>query len=496
MVVRIGTLQQETMPMSLEPPDTNLRHHLTRIVSTIGPASTSEESIRSLLDAGTNVFRLNCSHGTQDEHQASITRIRNLTDNEDRSPAILLDIPGPKLRVGRVQDDRAQLMEDQEFTLRVADDAPGSSSGVGFESNGWHLSIKPGERVLLGDGDMELEVIDVSDTSIQTRVRTSGEIRSRQGLNFPDTDLELAAVTDEDWDHIAFGLEQGVDAIALSFVQGPEDLIAVRRFMQRKGDSGPLLIAKIETPKAIENIREILQRCDGVMVARGDLGISMPIEQIPVMQKRIIQMAREQHRFVITATQMLESMTHAIRPTRAEATDVANAVYDGTDAVMLSGETAIGKHPALVVKTMRNILLATEPSVDLVSLKEVRSTVDDAITLAVKELANQLDTKAVLAPISSGSTALRLSRQRMGVPIIVGTINEFTARRLVFYQGVFPFCVDPGLGMKETIEVLIDNAKAAEFVGEGERVLLSGGLPVEKAGRTNFIRAMTIGDDI
>jgi pyruvate kinase len=496
MVVRIGTLQQETMPMSLETSDSTLRHHLTRIVATIGPASKSVESIRSLLEAGTNVFRLNCSHGTHEEHTESINRIRSLRDAEGRSPAILLDIPGPKLRIGPISDDHVQVAEDQQFMLSVGDGTPGDVSGVGFESTGWHMSIKPGERVLLGDGDMELEVTEVSDTSIVTTVKTEGEIRSRQGLNFPDTDLELAAVTDEDWDHIAFGLEHQVDAVALSFVQGPEDLIAVRRFMQRKGDSGPLLIAKIETPKAVENFHDILQRCDGVMVARGDLGISMPIEQVPVIQKRIIQMSREQHRFVITATQMLESMTHATRPTRAEATDVANAVYDGTDAVMLSGETAIGKHPALVVKTMRNILLATEPSVDLTSLKQVRSTVDDAVTLAVKELAGQLEIKAVLAPISSGSTALRLSRQRMGVPIIVGTLNEFTAHRLVFYQGVFPFCVDTDLGMKETIEVLIENARSAGFAEDGDRVLISGGLPVEKAGRTNFIRAMTIGDEI
>lgn len=482
--------------MNAEALGTTPARHLTRIVATIGPASSSEDKIRQLLATGTNIFRLNCSHGTHEEHAQAIERIRAVATELKQIPGILLDIPGPKLRIGSLQPDPLQVDEGQEFILRVNDSQQGNESGVGFESTGWHLSIKPGERVLLGDGAMELKVEEVNDSSIRTTVQTAGEIRSRQGLNFPDTDLELAAVTDEDWDHIAFGLEQGVDAIALSFVQGAEDLIAARRFMQRKGDSGPLLVAKIETPRAVHNICEILKRCDGVMVARGDLGIAMPIEQVPVIQKRIIRLAREEKRFVITATQMLESMIHALRPTRAEATDVANAVYDGTDAVMLSGETAIGKHPPMVVKTMRNILLATEPSVDLSILKETETTVDEAIVIAAKELAQQLEIKAVLAPISSGSTALRLSRQRMGVPILVGTINEFTARRLTFYQGVVPFVVDPELSLKETIEFLIEKAVDAGIAEHGERILLSGGLPVEKAGRTNFIRAITIGDEI
>ncbi|HEX04700.1 MAG TPA: pyruvate kinase, partial [Bacteroidetes bacterium] len=276
-------------------------HHLTRIIATLGPASDSDDGVLTLIQAGTNIFRLNFSHGTYEQHAASVERIRRISALEGKITAILQDIPGPKLRIGEFAEETVSVSEGQEFTLWVGTDNKGDSSGVGFEREGWHSSIKPGERVLLGDGNMELNVVSVSDDSILTTVGNSGEIRSRQGLNFPDTDLELGAVTDEDWDHIAFGLELGVDAIALSFVQGPEDLIEVRRFIQRKGD-GPLLIAKIETPKAVENILEIIEQSDGVMVARGDLGITLPIERVPVIQKYLIQLAREQRRFVITAT--------------------------------------------------------------------------------------------------------------------------------------------------------------------------------------------------
>ncbi|HEX04980.1 MAG TPA: pyruvate kinase, partial [Bacteroidetes bacterium] len=241
---------------------------------------------------------------------------------------------------------------------------------------------------------------------------------------------------------------------------------------------------------------EIIEQSDGVMVARGDLGITLPIERVPVIQKYLIQLAREQRRFVITATQMLESMTQAARPTRAEATDVANAVYDGTDAVMLSGETAIGRHPSTVVETMRRILTATEPSVKFPSMERIDESVDSAVSRAVKQLADELEAKAILAPISSGSTALRLSRQRMGVPILVGTLNDTLARRMVFYQSVFPMIVDPELGLKKTSECVIQNALDAGYITNGDRVLLSGGLPVEKAGTTNFIRALTVGDEI
>jgi pyruvate kinase len=482
--------------MSADTRDSTTKHHLTRIVATLGPASYSDEGINALLAAGTDIFRLNFSHGSHKQHKESIKRIRSLARQQGKIPTILQDIPGPKLRIGDIKDDLFHISVGDVLLFRTDGDKKGDSTSVWFESDGWHRSIQPGERVLLGDGAMELEVVRVSDIGLVTRANTQGEIRSRQGLNFPDTDLKLSAVTDDDWDHIAFGLSLSVDAVALSFVQEPNDLIPVRQHLQRKGFSAPLLIAKIETPKAVENIHEIMDHCDGVMVARGDLGISMPIEQIPVIQKKIIQTARDKQRFVITATQMLESMTQAKRPTRAEATDVANAVYDGTDAVMLSGETAIGRHPAAVVETMRKILLATEPSVELPSMRALDTSVDSSIVRAVKQLAKELGVIAVLAPLSSGSTALRLSRQRMGVPILVGTATETLARRLVFYQGVYPVIVDPDLGLKGTTESLIDKALKARYVQTGDHVILSGGLPVEKEGTTNFLRALTVGDEI
>lgn len=472
----------------------DMPRHLTRIVATLGPASNSEEMVASLIDAGVDIFRLNFSHGSREEHAEVYQIIRKLAKEKGHFISILQDVPGPKLRIHTFEGEEVDLVEGDTFRLdtRVKQ---GNSTQVGFTNDGWLESVSPGNRVLLGDGNVQLTVKKNDGKSLECIVIAGGQVRSRQGMSFPDAELDLGAVTDNDWKSIEFGLELGVDIIALSFVQGPDDLIAVRRFIQRKPDA-PLLVAKIELPHAVNRIEEILERADGIMVARGDLGITLPIERIAVVQKRLIRLAREAGKFVITATQMLESMTHAPRPTRAEATDVANAVYDGTDGVMLSGETAVGDHPIAVVETMARILKETEPEVNLSRMAQVDNTIDGAMSRAVKFLVTELNARAILVPLSRGSTAQRLSRQRMGVPIIVGVPNAKLARRLLVFSSVFPVLVPSDNSLFQNTKHVLKEAEEFGWVRRDDVVLSSGGFPLEQHGTTNFVRALVVGGEI
>lgn len=487
MPVRLKKSEQQSENLDMP-------RHLTRIVATVGPASNSPEVLTSLIEAGVDIFRLNFSHGTRDQHAAVYANIRKIAKEKNSSVAILQDVPGPKLRIHTFENDEVELEEGQPFRLdmRVKQ---GDKTQVGFQDDGWFESVKKGHRVLFGDGDVQLKIKKTDANGLDCEVLAGGIVRSRQGMNFPDTNLDLGAVTEKDWKDIEFGLELGVDFIALSFVQGPDDLIAVKRYIQVRHDA-PKLIAKIELPHAVNRIEAILERADGIMVARGDLGITLPIERIPVVQKRLIRLAREAGKFVITATQMLESMTQSPRPTRAEATDVANAVYDGTDGVMLSGETAVGAHPVAVVRTMSRILTETEPEVSLPRMEKIDHTIDGAMSSAVKALVDELDARAILVPLSRGSTAQRLSRQRMGVPIIVGVPNETLARKLLAFSGVFPVLVPSDNSLFQNTKHVLAVAEKYGWVEKGDVVLSSGGFPLEQHGNTNFVRALVVGGEI
>ncbi|MCB2199792.1 pyruvate kinase [bacterium] len=472
----------------------DMPRHLTRIVATVGPASNSPEMLTSLIKAGVDIFRLNFSHGTREQHAEVYASIRKIAKEKNSSVAILQDVPGPKLRIHTFENDEVELEEGQTFRLDIRV-KQGDKSQVGFQDDGWLESVKKGHRVLFGDGDVQLKVKKADANGLDCEVLAGGIVRSRQGMNFPDTNLDLGAVTEKDWKDIEFGLELGVDFIALSFVQGPDDLIAVKRYIQVRQDA-PKLIAKIELPHAVNRIEAILERADGIMVARGDLGITLPIERIPVVQKRLIRLAREAGKFVITATQMLESMTTSPRPTRAEATDVANAVYDGTDGVMLSGETAVGAHPLAVVQIMSRILTETEPEVSLPRIEKIDHTIDGAMSSAVKSLVDELEARAILVPLSRGSTAQRLSRQRMGVPIIVGVPNETLARKLLAFSGVFPVLVPSDNSLFQNTKHVLAVAERYGWVEKGDVVLSSGGFPLEQHGNTNFVRALVVGGEI
>lgn len=469
-------------------------HRLTKIIATIGPSSDSPEMLRQLIDSGVNVFRLNFSHGTRDGHLETTRNIRDVCSTMNRHIAIMQDLGGPKLRIGNLLEDHVHLHPGEPFRLEK-DLENGDERQVGFEDEGWLASVHPGERIVLGDGIINLEIDTCDDTGFNCIIKTGGTLRSRAGLSFPDSAINIGAMRPKDWEDLEFGLEHGVDIIALSFVRGPEDLLAVRKVI-RKAENIPLLVAKIERREAVESIDEILDESDGIMVARGDLGISIPIEQVPIVQKTLLRKSREAGKFSITATQMLESMIESPLPTRAEATDVANAVFDGTDAVMLSGETAVGSDPPHAVRIMGNIVIEAENNVVYPVLQEVDGGIESGIVQSMRLLVDSIEARVIFAPYTQGSTAARISRARCGVPIIVGAPDTATARKLGIRHAVFVQVDNSAESLVKKLRKQVKFACSANFIEEGAKAVVAGGLPLDKPGITNFIRALTIGDPL
>ena len=470
------------------------RSHLTRVVATIGPASRAPVVLARLVRAGVDAFRLNFSHGSHAEHADTLADIRAVSERLGDWIPVLQDLQGPKLRIRELPEGGVHLPTGDGFTL-VRDLAMGDVTRVGYLDEGWFDAVRRGHRVVLGDGNVVLRVTGKSDGDLQCRVQFGGPIRGRAGLNFPDSQLSVGSMTEKDWADLELGLKLGVDAVALSFVQGPEDLIAVRGFIGRRRHA-PVLIAKIETPSAVHNLEAILEHADGVMVARGDLGLTHPMEVLPVIQKRIIRRARERGRLVITATQMLESMTHSPQPTRAEVTDVANAVYDGTDAVMLSGETAVGHYPVRVVETMARILRAAEPNTDFPAVPKVDDSVDAAMAEAVRVLSRELDARCILIPVTNGNTVARVSRLRCRIPIIVGAMDPAAARRLRFHYGADPLVIEGDGSMLRNLERVLKRARERGWVRNGDHAVATGGFPLDHPGVINFLRAVEVGSEL
>ncbi|MBD3166016.1 pyruvate kinase [bacterium] len=483
-------MDRAELPMSATPHSTRL----TKIVATLGPASSDPSVIRELIREGVDLFRLNFSHGSHESHTDLIRTIRQACSDTGSDVAILQDLGGPKLRIGDLGDDHIHLAAGHTFRLQ-AGLSEGDENAVGIEDEGWFDEVDRGDRVVLGDGKIVLRVNEKDTEGFTCEVLTGGTLRGRAGLNFPDSDLTLGALTAKDWKDLEFGLEQKVDFVALSFVQGPDDLIAVRSFMSHNSRK-PRLIAKIERPRAVERIDSILEVTDGIMVARGDLGISVPIEQVPTIQKRLIRKARDTMKLVITATQMLESMTDAPLPTRAEVTDVANAVHDGTDAVMLSGETAVGVDPVHVVRTMVGILREAERYARFDIAPALDDSIEGALAVTIRELAEEVGARMIFAPITSGSTAARISRQRGRVAILAGVTSAEDARRLRPLHGVYPLEIPYSESMYESSRHVIEFAVSKGWIHEGERSLIAGGFPVQRAGVTNFLRVVTIGEEL
>ena len=410
------------------------RGRRTKIVATLGPATQSEPALLRLLKAGVDLFRLNFSHGDHRAHGETIARIRKLEEKTGREVAIIQDLQGPKVRIGRLSAP-CRLKRRAVFRL-FADARVGDGDGASTDHPGLYKRVTAGDTILIDDGRIMLRVIDIQEKTVTCRVLEGGLLQAHKGVSVPGRDLGLPALTPKDREDLAFGLKEGVDYIALSMVRTAADIEAAHALIRQAGKSTPV-IAKLEQTTAMHHLEEILTASDGVMVARGDLGVEIPLEQVPLLQKKIIQMANHAHVPVITATQMLESMVSHARPTRAEVSDVANAIFDGTDAVMLSGETAVGRYPVKAVQMMARIIQTTEAGCPAVRHPlEKGLPIPEAVSRAACHLAAQMDAQAIVTSTLSGGSALRLSKYRPPVPIIAFAPDPAIVRRMRLYWGV------------------------------------------------------------
>ncbi|MEE9517887.1 MAG: pyruvate kinase [Candidatus Adiutricales bacterium] len=466
----------------------------TKIVCTIGPASSSPEMLRRLMVTGMDVARLNLSHGNHEEHRQNIHNLRRLSRELDREIAILLDLAGPKIRLGEISSQERTLKPGEVVNFFSGQKANGDDLPVNYPYLFQDVNIE--DRILLADGRVELSVTEKRDQKIYCRVIVGGVITSHKGLNLPTSELRIPAFTEKDRRDLEFGLKEGVDIVALSFVRSKKDLAPLREILDGI-DRPPLLMAKIEKPEAVLNLEEILSSVEGVMVARGDLGVEMPLEEVPVIQKRIIEEARRVGRVVITATQMLHSMLNSPRPSRAEASDVANAVMDGTDAVMLSDETAVGHYPVEAVRVLDNLCRATEPHLDgerflhedsskLIPLTEA------AMSRAATWLARDVEPAVIVAATTSGSTARLIARYRPPQPVIGFTSELNTCRQLCLSWGVVPALAPACTSVDQMFDQVEEWLKKNGLAGPGDRIIVTAGIPLSVPGTTNLLKIIEL----
>ena len=467
----------------------------TKIVCTIGPATGSLSAIEELIKAGMNVARLNFSHGNHEEHADYIRNIRKAASRLNNPIAIMQDIAGPKIRTGRLKRKSVQLKEGSDFILTTTR-AIGNERKVSVNLAELPGSVKTGDVIFLDDGAIKLQVMDATQADVRCKVIAGGTLGWEKGVNVPGVNLKIPSFTEKDFTDLLFGIEHEVDFIALSFVRKAADVLRVRRFLKKRGADIPL-IAKIEKWEAWEHLDKILAASDGLMVARGDLGVEMPIERVPLVQKEIIRKCNHAGKPVITATQMLQSMIDAPHPTRAEVTDIANSIFDGTDAIMLSGETAVGRYPVEAVRVMMKIALNTEPALPYSKIlldkgADLEPQTDDAIAYAACHTAHQLGAAAIVAFTSSGSTARRVSKYRPGIPILAATPSPKQRRRLILSWGVHPYEVpDPPTVLnlfEQGIKVSLDSGLARK----GDLIVITAGLPLAIPGTTNMLKVERI----
>jgi pyruvate kinase len=465
-----------------------------KIICTLGPATSGPEQIAALVSAGLDVARLNMSHGSHDTHLAAYRAVRAASDAAGRSVGVLVDLQGPKIRLGRFAAGPVTLSAGQEFSI-TTEDVPGDASQASTTYEGLSADVRPGTRILVDDGRVVLEVAAVTGNRVRTRVLVGGEVSDHKGLNLPGIRVSVPALTAKDEADLRWALALRADMVALSFVQDPED---ARRALEIMDDSGCRLplIAKIEKPQAVESLAEVVDAFDGIMVARGDLGVELPLEQVPVVQKRAIALARDAARPVIVATQMLESMIAAPRPTRAEASDVANAVLDGADALMLSAETSVGAYPAQTVSTMARIIMAAEngAGMSVPPLASEPSTTGGAIANAAAEVGAVVGARALVAFTMTGETARRLARYRSPIPLLAFTTEPATRSQLALTWGVETFLVPP---VAHTDDMVRQVEAALLEIGrceKGDKVVIVAGSPPGTPGQTNALRVHRIGD--
>ena len=465
-----------------------------KIVATLGPATSSYEQIRAIIDDGVDVARMNLSHGTYDVHEGVYQNVRKAANDSGRAVAVLVDLQGPKIRLGKFEGGPYELAEGDIFKI-TTDDIIGNREIVGTTFKGLPNDVKPGDFLLIDDGKVRVEVLETDGTVVTTKVIVAGPVSNNKGINLPGVAVNVPALSDKDEADLRWGLELGADLIALSFVRNASDISRVHEIMDEVGRRVPV-VAKIEKPQAVDALEEIAEAFDAIMVARGDLGVELPLEAVPIVQKRAVEIARRLAKPVIVATQMLESMIHSPVPTRAETSDVANAVLDGADAVMLSGETSVGEYPVITVKTMARIVESTEEhGLDrILPLGTKPRTQAGAITLAAVEVADFVEAKYLCVFTETGESVRRMSRIRSVIPILAFTPDPAIRRRMALNWGVESYVVDRVTHTDQMVgqvdDVLAKTGKAVV----GETVVIISGSPPGIPGTTNDVRVHRVGD--
>ncbi|MBP1968876.1 pyruvate kinase [Virgibacillus natechei] len=474
----------------------------TKIVCTIGPASESVETLEKLMESGMNVARLNFSHGDFEEHGARIKNIRQAAENTGKTVALLLDTKGPEIRTATFKNGEAEILQDSVVFVTM-DDVEGTAERFSVTYKGLINDVHEGSKILLDDGLIELEVVSVDKdkNELKTIALNSGTIKNKKGVNVPNVSVNLPGITDKDAQDIEFGIEQNVDFIAASFVRRPSDIFEIQSLLEKHDANNIQIIPKIENQEGVDNIESILEVSNGLMVARGDLGVEIPAEDVPLVQKELIKKCNTAGKPVITATQMLDSMQRNPRPTRAEASDVANAIFDGTDAVMLSGETAAGDYPIESVQTMSNISLKAESALDHKSILKQRSrnvdmTITEGISQSVTHTARNLSVSAIITPTESGNTARMISKYRPKIPIVAVTSSKSVERQLALSWGVHAVAGEQSSTTDGMLDVAIDRGLSTELFDRGSRVIITAGVPVGESGTTNIMKVHVIGDVI
>lgn len=473
----------------------------TKIVATIGPASNSEETLTKLFKAGADAARINFSHGTYESHSEAIETIKKVREELDLPIPLILDTKGPEIRTKTLKDEFVFLEKGQKFIL-TTDDVEGDNTIVSVTYKDIVKDLRQGSIVLIDDGLIELMVKEINGTNVICEVLNNGQLGQRKGVNLPDVHLSFPALTQKDIDDIKFGIEMGFDYIAASFIRSANDILEIRQILEQNNGLNIQIIAKIENRDGVDNIDDILEVADGIMVARGDLGVEIPLEEVPMIQKKLIKKCKYKGKPVITATQMLESMVNNPRPTRAEANDVANAIYDGSDAIMLSGETAKGGFPVEAVETMVKIATKVEKSIDYVKefsnqVTEHLTNITNAISHATCTTAHDLNASCIAAVSNSGYTVKKVSKYRPSCPILSLTPDEQVRRQLNLLWGCYPYVIEKVLtNTSDLFDIAANKSLELDFAKKGDIIIIVGGTPVGITGTTNTLKVQVVGDVI
>ena len=470
----------------------------TKIICTLGPSTDKEGVLETLIQEGMDVARFNFSHGSHREQKERLIKLQEIRERLGRPVAALLDTKGPEIRIRTFKEGKVELVEGQEFTL-TSEDIEGTNEKVSVTYEDLYKDLKPGDSVLIDDGLIGLEVVSIEGKEIHCVVKNGGMVSDRKGVNLPGVDVNMPFISPKDKEDILFGIREGFDFIAASFTRTAEDVAEIRKILYENGGADIGIIAKIENQQGVNNIDRIIEAADGIMSARGDMGVEIPLEDVPVIQKEIIAKVYNAGKQVITATQMLDSMIKNPRPTRAETTDVANAIYQGTSAIMLSGETAAGKYPVEALKTMVRIAVRTESDIpynELFSVrkKEEKKDMTTAISHATCMTAIDMDAKAIITVTKSGHTARMVSRFRPGCPIVGCTSDMRTCRKLNLSWGISPILIKEEYSMEILFLHATEAAEREGFVQEGDVAILTAGVPVGRPGKTNLIKAAIVGE--